>query len=36
MMGNPAASADVHPAGRSAFEFRFQIAPDPAVDPEAL
>jgi len=30
-MGSPAASADVHPAGRSLFERRFQIAPEPAV-----
>ena len=34
-MGSPAASAEVHPAGRRAFEVRFQIAPDPAVDPDA-
>src|ERR1700722_20466262 len=35
-IGRPAASADVHPAGRSAFELRFQIAPDTAVEPDAL
>ena len=35
-MGRPAASADVQPAGRSAFESRFQIAPEPAVEPDAL
>ena len=29
---SPAASAEVQPAGRSRLEFRFQIAPDPAVD----
>ena len=28
-MGRPAASADVHPAGRRALERRFQIAPGP-------
>ena len=27
-MGSPAASADVHVAGRTAFERRFQIAPE--------
>ena len=31
-MGSPAASAEVNPAGRKAFEFRCQMAPDPAVD----
>ena len=30
-IGRPAASADVHPAGRMRFERRFQIAPEPAV-----
>ena len=30
-IGRPAASADVHPAGRSLFERRLQIAPEPAV-----
>ncbi len=32
-IGRPAASAEVHPAGRSAFDLRCQIAPDPAVEP---
>ncbi len=36
MIGRPAASADVHPAGRRALERRFQMAPDPAVEPPAL
>ncbi len=36
MMGSPAASAEVQPAGRSALERRFQMAPDPAVEPPAL
>ena len=36
MIGRPAASAEVHPAGRRALERRFQIAPDPAVDRPAL
>ena len=31
-MGSPAASAEVQPAGRSAFEFRLQMAPEPAVE----
>src|SRR6185437_6156340 len=31
-IGRPAASAEVHPAGRSAFEVRCQIAPEPAVE----
>ena len=31
----PAASADVQPAGRSRFERRLQIAPEPAVQPRA-
>jgi hypothetical protein len=30
-MESPAASADVHPAGRRALESMAQIAPDPAV-----
>jgi len=30
-IGRPAASADVQPAGRSAFEARLQIAPEPAL-----
>ena len=29
-IGRPAASADVQPAGRSLFERRLQIAPEPA------
>ena len=29
-MGRPAASADVQPAGRIAFDSMFQIAPEPA------
>src|SRR5260221_8552316 len=29
-IGRPAASAEVHVAGRRAFERRFQIAPEPA------
>src|ERR1017187_1944413 len=32
-IGSPAASAEVQPAGRSALDLRFQIAPEPAVDP---
>src|SRR6202035_1705464 len=28
--------AEVHPAGRSAFDLRCQIAPEPAVEPPAL
>ncbi len=32
-MGRPAASALVQPFGRSAFEFRSQVAPDPARQP---
>ena len=35
-MGRPAASADVQPDGRRAFESRFQMAPEAAVEPEAL
>ena len=35
MIGRPAASADVHPAGRSAFEFRSKMAPESAVQLEA-
>ena len=37
-MGRPAASAEVHVSGRRAFEFRFQIAPEPAcqLPPEEL
>ena len=34
-MGRPAASAEVQPAGRSRLEVSFQIAPEPAVEPEA-
>src|ERR1700722_6322680 len=34
-MGRPAASAEVQPAGRSWLEVRLQIAPEPAVEPEA-
>ena len=30
-IGRPAASADVQPAGRTLFERRLQIAPEPAV-----
>jgi hypothetical protein len=29
MTANPAASDEVHPAGRAALEFKFQIAPEP-------
>src|ERR1700722_14413571 len=36
VIGRPAASAEVHPAGRSAFDLRCQIAPEPAVEPPAL
>ena len=31
-IGKPAASAEVKPAGRSALDLRFQIAPEPAED----
>jgi hypothetical protein len=34
-MGSPAASAEVQPSGRSAFERRSKIAPDPADQPDA-
>src|SRR5271154_4397377 len=34
-MGRPAASAEVQPAGRRASDWRLQMAPDPAVEPEA-
>src|SRR5688572_3334395 len=32
-IGNPAASADVQPSGRSVFDVMFQIAPEPARQP---
>src|SRR5579862_2524297 len=32
-IGSPAASADVHVAGRKASDCRLQMAPEPAVDP---
>ena len=35
-IGSPAASADVQPPGRSAFERRLQIAPEPAAQPLPL
>src|SRR3954451_7572724 len=33
-MGSPAASAEVHVSGRSAFELRLNRAPPPAVHPD--
>src|SRR6476620_10539185 len=30
-IGNPAASPEVHPSGRMAFELRSHVAPEPAV-----
>ena len=35
-MGRPAASAEVQPSGRRAFEFRFQTAPESAFQPRAV
>ena len=35
-MGNPAASAEVQPAGRNALELRSNLAPDPATQPAPL
>jgi hypothetical protein len=32
-IASPAASADVHPDGRSLSDFSDQVAPDPAVQP---
>ena len=32
-MGRPAASAEVHPSGRSAFEVRSKTAPESACQP---
>ena len=35
-IGSPAASADVHPAGRSLSDERLHVAPEPAVQPRAV